>query len=94
MQDVHWAMGAFGYFPSYTLGALIAAQQWAALEKEIPDAADQMARGEFEAINHWRHQHIWAEASKWSTPELIMQSTGEPLNPRYFEQHLHRRYLS
>ena len=48
MQDVHWPGGAFGYFPSYTLGALIAAQQWAALEKTIPDAREQMRKGKFD----------------------------------------------
>jgi carboxypeptidase Taq len=93
MQDVHWPSGAFGYFPSYTLGAMMAAQQWAAVERHIPDAAEQIARGEFAAINAWRKQHIWSQASRLSTPEIMIQATGEPLNARHFEEHLKRRYL-
>jgi carboxypeptidase Taq len=93
MQDVHWAAGAFGYFPSYTLGALIAAQQWSALEKDIPDAREKMRRGAFDAINAWRREKIWREASRWPTRELLERATGEPLNPAHFMQHLKRRYL-
>jgi carboxypeptidase Taq len=92
MQDVHWPSGAFGYFPSYTLGAMMAGQQWAALEKAVPDARAQMARGEFAAINGWRRDNIWSEGSRYSTPELMARATGEPLNARYFIAHLKRRY--
>ena len=93
MQDVHWPSGAFGYFPSYTLGAMMAAQQWAAVERAVPDAASQIARGDFAAINGWRKEHIWSKASMLSTPEIMRQATGEPLNAKYFEAHLRRRYL-
>ncbi|KKB10545.1 peptidase M32 [Devosia geojensis] len=92
MQDVHWPAGIFGYFPSYTLGAMIAAQQWAALEKDIPDARGQIAKGDFAAVNDWRAQNIWLQASRWSTPDLIRRATGEPLNAGYFKAHLKRRY--
>ena len=93
MQDVHWPSGAFGYFPSYTLGAMMAAQQWAAVERAVPDAALQVARGNFAAINDWRRENIWSKASTLSTPQIMRQATGEPLNARYFEDHLRRRYL-
>ncbi|HVY52678.1 MAG TPA: carboxypeptidase M32 [Devosia sp.] len=94
MQDVHWPGGAFGYFPSYTLGAMIAAQLWAAMEKDIPSAREDMRRGHFVAINQWRRDRIWSQASRWSTPDLLLRATGERLNARYFEDHLKRRYLS
>ena len=94
MQDVHWPSGAFGYFPSYTLGAMMAAQQWAAVERAVPDAAQQIARGNFAPINDWRRQNIWSKASMLSTPEIMREATGEPLNARYFEDHLRRRYLA
>lgn len=94
MQDVHWPGGAFGYFPSYTLGALIAAQQWSALEQQIPDAREQMRKGDFAAINGWRRDRIWSEGSRWSTPELLERATGEALNPQHFMDHLKRRYLA
>jgi carboxypeptidase Taq len=93
MQDVHWPSGAFGYFPSYTLGAMMAAQQWAALETEQPDARENMRHGRFVEINDWRRERIWSQASFHSTPELLQRATGEPLNARHFEAHLRRRYL-
>ena len=94
MQDVHWPSGAFGYFPSYTLGAMMAAQQWAAVERSIPDVGTHITRGDFSGINAWRKENIWSKASMYSTPEIMRQATGEPLNAKYFEEHLKRRYLS
>jgi carboxypeptidase Taq len=94
MQDVHWPGGAFGYFPSYTLGAMIAAQLWAALERDHPAARDDLRHGRFVAINDWRRDKIWSQASRWSTPELLVKATGEKLNGTYFEEHLKRRYLA
>ncbi len=93
MQDVHWPAGAIGYFPSYTLGALMAAQQWAAIEKTNPNIRHDMRRGDFSSLNKWRHGNIWSKASTLSTPELMQKATGEPLNARYFTEHLQRRYL-
>ena len=94
MQDVHWPGGAFGYFPSYTLGAMIAAQLWASLEKDIPTARDDVRHGRFVAINDWRRNKIWSQASRYSTPELLMKAAGEKLNGQYFEDHLRRRYVA
>lgn len=94
MQDVHWPAGSFGYFPSYTLGALIAAQQWAALEKAYPGVKGEIATGSFETVNAWRRDNIWSQASRYSTPDLIRRATGETLNPDYFIAHLRQRYLA
>ncbi|MEO6012934.1 MAG: carboxypeptidase M32 [Devosia sp.] len=94
MQDVHWPSGAFGYFPSYTLGAMIAAQLWASLEKDHPTAREDMRLGRFVQINNWRRDKIWSQASRYSTPELLVKATGEKLNGKYFEDHLRRRYLA
>jgi carboxypeptidase Taq len=93
MQDVHWPSGAFGYFPSYTLGALLAAQQWAAIERANPAVTEDIRRGDFSTVNAWRRQHVWEKASFLSTPELIEKSTGEPLSARHFMAHVKRRYL-
>lgn len=92
MQDVHWPSGAFGYFPSYTLGALMAAQQWAAILKTNPDIDAQIAAGDFGSVNAWRRDNIWSKASTASTPEILKQATGEELNPGYFIAHLKARY--
>lgn len=92
MQDVHWPGGAFGYFPSYTLGAMIAAQLGAAMKKDLPDMGDQIRTGDFAAINQWRADRVWTQASRYSTPELITRATGEPLNADHFKNHLRQRY--
>ncbi len=92
MQDVHWAAGAFGYFPSYTLGAMMAAQQWAALTREHPAADSDLAEGNFDKINDWRRDKIWSQGSRWSTPELLERATGEKLEASHFINHLRGRY--
>lgn len=93
MQDVHWPAGLFGYFPSYALGAMTAAQQWATMAKQMPDIGDNIRRGDFEPLNAWRRENIWHKASTASTPEIIEAATGEPLNAEHFKQHLKSRYL-
>jgi len=72
----------------------MAAQQWAAVERAVPDAGVQISRGDFTAINDWRRRNIWSKASTLSTPELMRQATGEPLSAKYFEAHLRARYLN
>jgi carboxypeptidase Taq len=94
MQDVHWPSGAFGYFPSYTLGAMIAAQQWVALERDLPGAREDIRNGRFVDINNWRRDHIWSQGSRYSTPELLERATGQQLTASYFADHLRQRYLS
>jgi carboxypeptidase Taq len=93
MQDVHWPSGAFGYFPSYTLGALMAAQQWATIERAHPNITEGIRAGDFTQLNDWRRTNIWEKASFLSTPELMRQATGEPLTARHYIAHVTRRYL-
>ena len=92
MQDVHWPSAAFGYFPSYTLGAMMAAQQWMALTKAHPSVVDEISRGHFEMVNNWRGDKIWSPASRWSTRDLLERATGEKLNAAHFTTHLKKRY--
>jgi len=92
MQDVHWPSAAFGYFPSYTLGAMIAAQQWAAIERDHPQIDAELADGNFDTVNAWRRERVWSQASRLSTPELIERATGEPLDAAHFRRHLEKRY--
>lgn len=94
MQDIHWTDGAFGYFPSYTLGALYAAQQFAAAERAIPELRAKIAQAELSELFDWLQQHIWTQASRLPTPDLIQAATGEGLNSEYFHHHLIRRYLA
>ena len=92
MQDVHWPGAAFGYFPSYTLGAMMAAQQWAALTRDHAEVEEEIAAGKFDTVNDWRRQRIWSQGSRYSTPELLERATGEKLDAGHFMRHLEQRY--
>jgi carboxypeptidase Taq len=94
MQDVHWTDGAFGYFPCYTLGAMYAAQWFAAIRRQWPDLDDRVARGELSAVFDWLRDKVWTQGSRWSTTELATRASGESLNPLHFRRHLERRYLA
>ncbi|WP_127716100.1 carboxypeptidase M32 [Halobacteriovorax sp. HLS] len=93
MQDIHWTDGAFGYFPSYTLGAMYAAQQFNTVEKLNPSIHDSIARGDYSAAFDWLKKNIWEKGSLLTTNELIVQATGEELNPKFLKDHLVSRYL-
>ncbi|BCU55784.1 carboxypeptidase M32 [Enterobacter kobei] len=93
MQDIHWTDGGFGYFPSYTLGAMYAAQLFHAARKALPDLDAAIAAGDFSALFDWLRQNIWQHGSRFTTAQLIENATGEALNSRYFRQHLTACYL-
>lgn len=93
MQDIHWTDGAFGYFPSYTLGAMYAAQLFNAAKKALPQLENDIGQGNFNALFDWLRQNIWQHGSRFTTSELIVNATGEDLNPLYFRKHLESRYL-
>jgi carboxypeptidase Taq len=93
LQDIHWTDGSFGYFPSYTLGAMYAAQYFATIRQLHPDLDQRIAAGDLAPIFDWLKANIWTQASRWETAELIERATGEPLNPAHFRAHLVARYL-
>lgn len=93
LQDIHWTDGAFGYFPSYTLGAMYAAQYFATLRREVPDLDSKIEAGDLAPIFSWLERNIWSQASRWETPELVERATGAPLSASHFEKHLRARYL-
>ncbi|MFY2508910.1 carboxypeptidase M32 [Vibrio pectenicida] len=92
MQDIHWTDGAFGYFPSYTLGAMYAAQFMATIKQKM-DVDEIIRSGDLSPIFNWLDTNIWKKGSLLTTDELVKQATGETLNPAYFKQHLIDRYL-
>ena len=94
MQDVHWGCGLFGYFPCYTLGAMYAAQWFAAMRRAMPDLDARLAAGELGAVFDWLRVNIWSQGSRWETPELAKRASGEALNPAHFRAHLQSRYLA
>ncbi len=93
MQDVHWPSGAVGYFPSYTLGALIAAQLFDAVNTDLPELNTQIARGDFEPLNAWLDARIWSKGCLLTTDALIESASGHALAIDAFLRHVKRRYL-
>ena len=94
MQDVHWPAGLFGYFPTYTLGALTAAQLFAAMVEQHPGVLEAIEQGDFSAMNAWLRANVWSQGSLYDTNELIERATGAPLGVQAFRTHLERRYLT
>jgi carboxypeptidase Taq len=94
LQDIHWYDGAWGYFPTYTLGAMTAAQLFDAARTAIPDLMGAIGRGDFAPLNAWLRTHVHTAASSLSTRDLVIRATGRPLDPAVFERHLEARYLA
>jgi carboxypeptidase Taq len=94
LQDIHWAGGAFGYFPCYTLGAMMAAQLSEALRAALPELDSLIARGDFRPLLAWLRANIHEQGSLLDTRSLLTRATGRPLEPQPFLDHLRHRYLS
>ena len=95
LQDIHWYSGSWGYFPTYALGALAAAQLFAAALDACPDIPQAIAGGDFAPLFDWLGEEVHRKASlPASTDELLAQATGAPLGTAAFKAHLERRYLS
>jgi carboxypeptidase Taq len=94
MQDMHWSDGSFGYFPSYTIGALNSAQLAAAIRRRHPDWQEQLGKGQVGFIRQWLGQNIWSKASSMDSREIVRAASGEETNPDYFLRHIRDRYLS
>jgi carboxypeptidase Taq len=93
LQDVHWAVGSFGYFPSYALGAVMAAQFFEAMRDAVPDVEDQIGRGEFGGVMGWLRQNVHGVGARVSAQELLKRSTGKPLSAAAALRYLETKYL-
>ncbi|MDX1388440.1 MAG: carboxypeptidase M32, partial [Acidobacteriota bacterium] len=91
LQDIHWSMGAIGYFPTYTLGNLYAAQYWEAIVKAIPDLEKQIERGEFSALLGWLREKIHGEGRRYRASELCEKLSGRSLDHRPLIDYLKRK---
>jgi carboxypeptidase Taq len=91
LQDVHWSFGLVGYFPTYTLGNLYAAQLWETINDQIPDLDEQMAKGEFSALLTWLRENIHQHGRRYSAAELCQRATGKSLEADPLMRHLERR---
>ncbi len=93
LQDVHWPAGLFGYFPTYTLGAMTAAQLFASVRQAEPDLLGQISRGEFGPLLSWLRTNVHEQGKFKSYDELMMSATGRQLEVAPFREHLEGRYL-
>jgi carboxypeptidase Taq len=93
LQDVHWPSGAFGYFPTYTLGAMAAAQLYGAAQRDLPSLSEDISKGRLSPLIGWLRTHVHGQGSFRSAEDLLAAATGEPLNPQVFFDHLKHRYL-
>lgn len=94
LQDVHWAGGAFGYFPSYSLGNMYAAQMEHTLRKEQPEYENWIREGKLEPIKEWLSERVY-QYGKLRTPgQLIEAISGEPLNPSYLVSYFESKFKS
>lgn len=91
LQDVHWSFGLIGYFPTYTLGNLYAAQLWETIGRQIPDLAAKIAAGDFIPLRNWLNQHVHAPGREVSASELCRRVTGAPLSADPLMRHLEGR---
>ncbi len=94
LQDVHWSMGAFGYFPTYTLGNLYAAQLWEATLRDIPDMLSLISQGETKPLLDWMRNKIHVHGSLWEPEDLIFQATGEKPSSDAFVRYLKQKFNS
>lgn len=92
LQDVHWSGGSFGYFPSYALGYMYAAQFLKTLEKEMPHVWSSVEKGELHEIKAWLGKHIHQYGKAKKPNELVLDITGESLNPKYLAEYLEEKY--
>ncbi len=93
LQDIHWYDGAVGYFPSYTLGAMAAAQLMAAARRAAPDLDAALAEGDFAPLVGWLRANVHGVASRLGFNDMLRAATGSPLDPAAFMAHLAARYL-
>lgn len=94
MQDIHWPSGSFGYFPTYTLGALAAAQLFEAAGKARSNLGSSLEKGDFSELVSWLREHVHGQGARLTPDEIITGATGSPLGAAAFKRHIEGRYLN
>ena len=93
LQDIHWAGGAWGYFPTYLLGAIMAAQLFRSACQQNSDVRTQLKQGNFQPLRDWIRSNIHGKGCLYDTQTILRQATGKPLAVDSFKSHLEERYL-
>ncbi len=93
LQDIHWSLGSMGYFPTYTLGNLNAAQLMFAAGKQVPGLSDQLAQGHYQPLLDWLRKNIHQHGRRYLPAELMRRATGETTQAKYRVDYLRDKYL-
>jgi carboxypeptidase Taq len=92
LQDMHWSVGLFGYFPTYQLGNVISVQIWDRAREDLGDLDEQFARGEFARLREWLSEHVYRHGSRYPPRELLRRVTGSDLDPDPYLRYLHTKF--
>jgi carboxypeptidase Taq len=92
LQDIHWSEGIIGYFPTYAIGNVIAAQLWRALRTDLPDLDDDLRAGDYGALRAWLVDKIHRHGRRLTPAQLVEQAVGGPLDPAPMLEHLSAKY--
>ncbi len=92
LQDIHWSLGLIGYFPTYTLGNLNAAQLMSAAERQIPRLQDQLVEGHYQSLLQWLRENIHQHGRRYLPAELMRRATGETTQAKYRVEYLRKKY--
>ncbi len=93
MQDIHWSDGSFGYFPTYTLGAMTAAQFYAQAKKDYPSIPQEISEGKFATLMNWLREKVHSQGCLYTADQLTANITGQKLNDDIFKNYLKTKYL-
>jgi carboxypeptidase Taq len=92
LQDVHWASGYIGYFPTYSLGNLVANQLWERINRDIPKLSEQIRKGDFSELLGWLREHVHQHGSKYKPQDLVKRIVGETINPDPYLKYLDEKF--
>ena len=92
LQDIHWSHGSFGYFPTYSLGSVLAAQLYAAAEDDLGELDGRIREGKFDDLNRWLRENVHAHGQRYTTPELVERATGEAFTADPFLEYVEGKY--
>ncbi len=94
LQDIHWAIGSFGHFPSYGVGAVIAGQLWETIREQLPGIESEIAAGQFGGLFAWLRERVHSTGASMGVPQLVQHATGRPLSATPFLRYLERKYVA
>ena len=92
LQDIHWTNGTFGYFPTYSLGSVLAAQLFEAAEDDLGTLEADIREGEFGDLQEWLTDHVHRHGKRYTTDDLVREATGEPFTAEYFLDYVTEKY--